>query len=101
MGAVDYSGAGYTEVLRAKIRVFAELYRRPGSWRRLNTELEDRVPGSNIGLEQFDGQVVESEQRRAWPIHRKMVILGLGLWHMAIDVDEGNLDLLESTRVAF
>ena len=44
MGAVDYVPVPVVpEVLRAKIKVFAELYRKTRQLERLNVELEDRV----------------------------------------------------------
>src|SRR6266576_2170806 len=44
MGAVDYVPVPVVpEVLRAKVRVFADLYRKTRELERLNTELEQRV----------------------------------------------------------
>jgi PAS domain S-box-containing protein len=66
MGAVDYVPVPVVpEVLRAKITVFAELYRKTRQLERLNLELEDRVRGRTAELERSTAQLVESEQRRS------------------------------------
>src|SRR5213596_787884 len=53
MGAVDYVPVPVVpEVLRAKVRVFAELYRKTRQLERLNAELEDRVRARTAELEQ-------------------------------------------------
>jgi PAS domain S-box-containing protein len=69
MGAVDYVPVPVVpEVLRAKIRVFAELYRKTRQLERLNAELEDRVRARTSELEQSTARLVESEQRRSMAI---------------------------------
>jgi len=69
MGAVDYVPVPVVpEVLRAKIKVFAELYRKTRQLERLNTELEDRVRARTAELEKSTVQLVESEQRRTMAI---------------------------------
>src|SRR5437899_108905 len=69
MGAVDYVPVPLVpEVLRAKIRVFAELYRKTRQLERLNAELEDRVRARTAELEQSTARLVESEQRRSMAI---------------------------------
>ncbi|CCE08704.1 putative sensor histidine kinase (HWE) with PAS and response regulator receiver domains [Bradyrhizobium sp. STM 3843] len=69
MGAVDYVPVPVVpEVLRAKIKVFAELYRKTRQLEHLNTELEDRVRARTAELEQSTAQLVESEQRRSMAI---------------------------------
>src|SRR6201994_2715646 len=66
MGAVDYVPVPVVpEVLRAKIKVFAELYRKTRQLERLNTELEDRVRARTAELEQSTSQLLESERRRS------------------------------------
>jgi PAS domain S-box-containing protein len=66
MGAVDYVPVPVVpEVLRAKIKVFAELYRKTRQLERLNTELEDRVRARTAELENSTAKLVESEQRRS------------------------------------
>jgi PAS domain S-box-containing protein len=65
MGAVDYVPVPIVpEVLRAKVRVFAELYRKTRELERLNTELEHRVTARTEELEASTRQLVKSEQRR-------------------------------------
>src|SRR5437763_2237876 len=66
MGAVDYVPVPVVpEVLRAKIKVFAELYRTPRQRERLNAELEDRVRARTAELEESHARLLESEQRRS------------------------------------
>ncbi|QIO99143.1 HWE histidine kinase domain-containing protein [Bradyrhizobium symbiodeficiens] len=69
MGAVDYVPVPVVpEVLRAKIRVFAELYRKTRELERLNRELEDRVRARTAELENSTTKLRESEQRRSMAI---------------------------------
>ncbi len=66
MGAVDYVPVPVIpEVLRAKIRVFTELYRKTQQLERFNAELEDRVRERTAELEESHGRLLESEQRRS------------------------------------
>jgi PAS domain S-box-containing protein len=66
MGAVDYVPVPVVpEVLRAKIRVFVELYRKTRQLERFNAELEDRVRARTSELEDSNGRLLESEQRRS------------------------------------
>ena len=66
MGAVDYVPVPVVpEVLRAKIRVFTELYRKTRQLERFNTELEDRVRARTGELEESNARLLESEQRRS------------------------------------
>ena len=65
MGAVDYVPVPVVpEVLRAKVRVFAELFRKTRALERLNTELEERVKARTADLEASHKLLVESEKRR-------------------------------------
>ncbi len=69
MGAVDYVPVPVVpEVLRAKIRVFAELYRKTRQLERFNAELEDRVRARTAELEESHARLLESEQRRSLAI---------------------------------
>ena len=69
MGAVDYVPVPVVpEVLRAKIKVFAELYRKTRQLERLNAELEDRVRARTAELEESHRRLIESEQRRSLAI---------------------------------
>ena len=81
MGAVDYVLVPVApEVLRAKIKVFAELYRKTRQLERLNVELEDRVRARTAELE--ESQRAASGKRAApEPGDRrgKDGVVGLGL----------------------
>jgi PAS domain S-box-containing protein len=69
MGAVDYVPVPVVpEVLRAKIRVFAELYRKTAQLERLNAELEHRVRARTSELEESTARLIASEQRRSMAI---------------------------------
>ncbi|HLI98867.1 MAG TPA: HWE histidine kinase domain-containing protein [Bradyrhizobium sp.] len=66
MGAVDYVPVPVVpEVLRAKIRVFVDLYRKTRQLERFNAELEDRVRARTCELEYSNARLLESEQRRS------------------------------------
>ncbi len=66
MGAVDYvSVPVIPEVLRAKVKVFAELYRKTRQLEQLNQRLEARVAERTAELERSTAQLVQSEQRRS------------------------------------
>ena len=66
MGAVDYVPVPVIpEVLRAKVRVFAELYRKTRQLERLNVELEQRVAARTADVEASAAQLRQSEQRRS------------------------------------
>ena len=57
MGAVDYVPVPVIpEVLRAKVKVFAELYRKTRQLERFNAELEDRVAARTAELEASTAQ---------------------------------------------
>src|SRR6516225_8302442 len=66
MGAVDYVPVPVIpEVLRAKIRVFAELYRKTRQLEQFNAELEDRVRARTRELEESNARLLQSEKRRS------------------------------------
>src|SRR5436853_1230612 len=66
MGAVDYVPVPVIpEVLRAKVKVFAELYRKTRQLERLNAELENRVAQRTAELEASTARLTESEDRRS------------------------------------
>src|SRR5438270_2844163 len=65
MGAVDYVPVPVIpEVLRAKVKVFAELYRKTRQLEQLNAELELRVASRTAELEASTGRLRQSEDRR-------------------------------------
>src|SRR6202012_3023882 len=69
MGAVDYVPVPVVpEVLRAKVKIFAELYRKTRQLERFNAELEDRVRARTAELEESNGRLLEREQRRSLAI---------------------------------
>jgi two-component sensor histidine kinase/DNA-binding response OmpR family regulator len=66
MGAVDYVPVPVIpEVLRAKVRVFVELYRKTRLLERLNAELETRVTARTAEVEASAARLIDSEQRRS------------------------------------
>jgi PAS domain S-box-containing protein len=66
MGAVDYVPVPVMpEVLRAKIRIFAELYRKTRQLEQLNQELERRVAERTSELEASTARLLRSEERRS------------------------------------
>jgi PAS domain S-box-containing protein len=63
-GAVDYiSVPVIPEILRAKVKVFAELYRKTEQLERLNRELEQRVVERTAALEASTAELRKSEER--------------------------------------
>ena len=66
MGAVDYVPVPVIPaVLRAKVRVFAELYRKSRQLAALNFELEERVAARTVELEASNARLRQSEQLRS------------------------------------
>src|ERR1700756_1625013 len=66
MGAVDYVPVPVIpEVLRAKVRIFAELYRKTRQLEQLNQELERRVAKRTAELEASAARLMQSEERRS------------------------------------
>jgi PAS domain S-box-containing protein len=69
MGAVDYVPVPVIpEVLRAKVRVFAELYRKNRQLEQLNRELEARVTQRTAELEASTARLLESERLRSFAL---------------------------------
>src|SRR5262249_30077434 len=63
-GAVDYVPVPVVpEILRAKVRIFAELWRKTRQLERLNRELERRVKERTIALETSAVQLRDSAER--------------------------------------
>jgi two-component sensor histidine kinase/DNA-binding response OmpR family regulator len=66
MGAVDYVPVPVVpEVLRAKVRVFAELFRKTRELEQLNLELERRVAERTTELKSSTMRLLQSEQLRS------------------------------------
>src|SRR5216683_1844944 len=79
MGAVDYVPVPVVpEVLRAKVRVFAELYRKTRQLEQLNRELEARVVERTAELEASTGRLLQSERLRSLALGRRHRQLHLG-----------------------
>jgi signal transduction histidine kinase/DNA-binding response OmpR family regulator len=77
VGAVDYVPVPVVpELLRAKVRVFAELYRKTRQLERLNHELERRVAERTAELEASTAQLRESEER----LRIAQETSGIGIW---------------------
>jgi len=65
MGAVDYVPVPVIpEVLRAKVKIFAELFRKSRELEQLNAELERRVADRTAQLERSTRRLQQSEDRR-------------------------------------
>jgi PAS domain S-box-containing protein len=78
MGAVDYVPVPVVpEVLRAKVRIFSELYRKTRQLEQLNSELEQRVRERTAELEAQTQRLVESERRRSLALAAAQ----MGSWH--------------------
>jgi len=65
MGAVDYVPVPVVaEVLRAKVKIFTELYRKTRQLEEFNRELEDRVAERTAELKSYAAMLLKSEERR-------------------------------------
>ncbi len=66
MGAVDYAPAPIIPgVLRAKVRIFVEMFRKTRELEQMNVKLERRVAERTAELEASNARLVESEQGRS------------------------------------
>jgi PAS domain S-box-containing protein len=85
MGAVDYVPVPVVpEVLRAKVKVFAELYRKTQQLEQLNAELEARVAERTAELEASNARLRESESRRSLALEAGQ----MGSWEWNVDTGE-------------
>jgi PAS domain S-box-containing protein len=85
MGAVDYVPVPVIpEVLRAKVKIFAELYRKTTQLERMNAELEGRVKARTAELEQSTRQLQQSEERRSLAL----VAGKMGSWDWSQDTGD-------------
>jgi PAS domain S-box-containing protein len=105
MGAVDYVPVPVIpEVLRAKVRVFADLYRKTRQLETLNRELERRVAERTAELESSAARLRDSEQRRSvalaagqmgswdWDVENGECLWDAGQ-HRIFGVEPGKLEL--------
>src|SRR5262249_55404543 len=85
MGAVDYVPVPVIpEVLRAKVRIFSELYRKTRQLEQLNQALERRVAERTAALESSLASLLQSEQRR----NLALAAGQMGSWHWDLDSEE-------------
>lgn len=86
MGAVDYVPVPVIpEVLRAKVKVFAELHRKTRLLEQMNVELERRVAARTADLVASNSRLLESERRRSLALAAGQ----MGSWDW--DVTNGDL----------
>src|SRR5260221_495558 len=83
-GAVDYVPVPVVpEVLRAKVRVFAELYRKTHLLAQLNSELESRVAERTSALEASNKRLLQSERGRSIAL----AVGNMGSWQLQVGDD--------------
>ena len=88
-GAVDYVPVPVVpEVLRAKVKVFAELYRKTRMLETLNRELETRVAERTAELEMSATRLLESERGRSLALAAG----NMGSWEYNFADDSWNID---------
>ena len=103
MGAVDYMPVPIVpEVLRAKVRVFADLYRKTRELEVLNSKLEQRVAQRTEELASSNSQLLESERRRSVAL----VAGQMGSWDWDLSqgevvFDEGQCRIFGVDRASF
>jgi PAS domain S-box-containing protein len=89
MGAVDYVPVPVVpEVLRAKVRVFAELFRKTRELERLNSQLERHVAERTAELEASNIRLTQSEQGRSLALAAGQ----MGSWDWDLGTDEWRWD---------
>ena len=84
MGAVDYMPVPVVpDILRAKVRIFTELYRKTRQLELLNSELERRVAERTKELEASNARLTDSEARRNIALEAGM----MGSWDWDVEHD--------------
>jgi two-component sensor histidine kinase/DNA-binding response OmpR family regulator len=87
IGAVDYVTVPVVpEVLRAKVRVFIDLYRKTRQLESLNAELEQRVAARTAELEAQTEKLRQSEERRSIALSAG----DMGSWE--VDLTTGHIE---------
>jgi two-component sensor histidine kinase/two-component SAPR family response regulator len=87
IGAVDYVTVPVVpEVLRAKVKVFIELYRKTRQLETLNAELEQRVAARTAELEAQTERLRQSEERRSIALSAG----DMGSWE--VDLTTGHIE---------
>jgi PAS domain S-box-containing protein len=103
MGAVDYVPVPVVpEVLRAKVRVFAELFRKTRELEQLNSKLERHVAERTAQLEASNSRLTQSEQGRSLALAAGQ--MGSWDWDLATDEwrwDEGQHRIFGVERESF
>ena len=88
-GAVDYVPVPVVpEVLRAKVKVFAELFRKTKQLERLNRELESRVAERTGELQDSTARLIESERARGLALAAG----NMGSWEYHVGDDNWSWD---------
>ncbi len=89
MGAVDYVPVPVVpEVLRAKVKVFVELFRKTRELERLNLQLERRVTERTAELEASNARLKEAEQGRSLALAAGQ----MGSWDLDLATGEWKWD---------
>src|SRR5271156_4109987 len=89
MGAVDYVPVPVIpEVLRAKVKVFVELFRKKRELEKLNSQLERRVVERTAELEASNARLLQAEQGRSLALAAGQ----MGAWDWDLVTDEWKWD---------
>jgi len=89
MGAVDYVPVPVIpEVLRAKVKIFVELFRKTRQLEQMNAELEGRVSARTAELEASTAQLRQTEESRSMALAAG----NMGSWDWIKDADECTWD---------
>ena len=88
-GAVDYVPVPVIpEILRAKVRIFTELYRKNRQLEELAADLERRVAERTGELERSNGRLQESEER----LRQALTAASMGTWRRNLETHVSQRD---------